>query len=261
MKFCLGTVCWGGYLERYVNVFAENYITIFRKLISAGINCTDIADPRIFYANKKEEEPEIIGENTEKAIKYIETATGKNLKISKASKSHTDETIMYATRNGLRGAFRKAYPEEPKVFFYFPIDDLILPEVVEELIKLSHETKPTACMFKFRVKESVQEYKAFTRPIKSPNDIFPGDWGGYCAYNILNEDDCPLYPKVAIPNIAFYIELYKAGYDEYLSKDICIKHLRHKDSHHYKTKNTEMSMEISKYLSEQKRILKEMECD
>ena len=34
MKFCFGTVCWNGYLERYVDIFINKYTTIYRKLIS-----------------------------------------------------------------------------------------------------------------------------------------------------------------------------------------------------------------------------------
>ena len=75
---------------------------------------------------------------------------------------------------------------------------------------------------------------------------------GYCAYNILDDDKCPLYPKIAIPNVAFYIELFKAGYKEYESEKICIDHLRHQDSHHFKYKNSKMSQEVKDYLIAQK---------
>ena len=31
MKFCFGTVCWNGYLERYIDIFVNNYTTMYRK--------------------------------------------------------------------------------------------------------------------------------------------------------------------------------------------------------------------------------------
>jgi hypothetical protein len=116
-------------------------------------------------------------------------------------------------------------------------------------------------MFQFRVFEPSGSYKAFTKPITSARSIHPNDWGGYCAYNILDEKQCPLYPKIDIPNIAFYIELYKAGYNEYQSKNICINHLRHKDSHHYRVKNTDMSERVEQYLLDQKAELQKQEME
>ena len=87
----------------------------------------------------------------------------------------------------------------------------------------------------------------------SPMELY-GNFG-YCAYNILDEDTCPLYPKIAIPNVAFYAELYRAGYKQRQSKETCIDHLRHKDSHHYKVKNTTMSENVKNYLLEQRKDL------
>ena len=107
-------------------------------------------------------------------------------------------------------------------------------------------------MFKFLVDEGIEKYTAATRPICSYKDIHPNDWGGYCAYNVLDDETCPLYPSIDIPNVAFYAELYKAGYKEYQSKEICIDHLRHKDSHHYKYKSTEMSNRVKKFLMKQR---------
>lgn len=246
MKFCFGTVCWGGYLERYVNIFVNNYITLYRKLIGYGINYRDIPDPRIIC---NEDTP---GPNTEEAAKKLETVTGKKLMIVYDKHKYTVNQIMYSTRNRLRNEYKKAFPKDPKVFFYFPIDDNIRPDIVHELIKLSLANMPLACMFKFFVDQGGNNFTAATRPINSYKDIHPGDWGGYCAYNILNEDACPLYPEMPIPNIAFYAELYRAGYEQYQSKLVCIDHLRHKDSHHYKYKNTDMSREVKDYLMKQR---------
>ena len=249
MKFCFGTVCWGGYLERYIDIFVNNYITIFRRLISLGINYEDIPDPKVVYNN------DASGQITENAAKRLKLTTGKILKLICDKHKYTNETVMYSTRNRLRSEFKKSYPQEKKVFFYFPIDDNVRPELTLELIKLSRSKEPTACMFRFFVAEGAKQYTAATRPICSYKDIHPGDWGGYCAYNILDEEKCPLYPTVAIPNVAFYAELYKAGYKEYSSKDICIDHLRHPDSHHFKTKDTEMSQKVKDYLMKQRRDL------
>lgn len=246
MVFCFGTVCWGGYLERYIDIFANNYVTLFKKLINSGVNYADIADPKIIYNN------DTPGPKTEYIIEKLKLMTGKQLILVCDKHKYTAETIMYSTRNRLRNEFRKTYPSDKKVFFYFPIDDNIRPDTVIELLKLSREKDSTACMFKFLVDEGIERYTAATRPICSYNDIHPGDWGGYCAYNILNEDECPLYPKIDIPNVAFYAELYKAGYKEYQSKEICIDHLRHKDSHHYKYKDTEMSARVREFLMKQK---------
>lgn len=246
MKFCFGTVCWNGYLERYVNIFVNNYITIYRKLTSLGINYVDIANPKIVYNN---DNPNIAVEN---AIKKLEIVTGKKLQLIHDKHKYTNETIMYSTRNRLRNEFKKTYPTDKKVFFYFPIDDSIRPEAVLELIRLGRASEPSACMFRFFVSEGVKHFTAATRPITSYKDIHPGDWGGYCAYNILNEDECPLYPEIAIPNVAFYSELYKAGYKQYGSKEICIDHLRHPDSHHFKYKDTEMSNKVKEYLMNQR---------
>ena len=110
-------------------------------------------------------------------------------------------------------------------------------------------------MFKFYVKQTGSDFTAGTRPINSYKDIHPGDWGGYCAYNILDESKCPLYPKIAIPNVAFYAELYRAGYKQYESKNICVEHLRHADSHHFKYKDTEMTQKVRDYLMEQRKDL------
>lgn len=237
-----------GYLERYIDIFVNNYITLYRKLISLGINYDDIPNPKVIYTN----ESDIPGPKVENANEKLMIATGKKLTLVCDRHKYTPETIMYSTRNRLRNEYKKAYPIEKKVFFYFPIDDNIRPETVTELIKLSKAKTPTACMFKFLVDEGNHKYTAGTRPICSYADIHPGDWGGYCAYNILNEDECPLYPKMPIPNIAFYADLYAAGYKEYSSEKICIDHLRHKDSHHYRYKNATMSKEVSDYLMMQR---------
>lgn len=246
MKFCFGTVCWGGYLERYIDIFVNNYITLFRKLIGLGINYEDIPDPRVVYNG------EVPDKMTERASLKLKFVTGKKLVLVCDKHKYTTEQIMYSTRNRLRMEYRKAFPTDKKVFFYFPIDDNVRPEIVFELIKLSKETVPTACMFKFFVNQGGNNFTAATRPITSYKDIHPSDWGGYCSYNILNEDDCPLYPKIAIPNVAFYADLYKAGYNQYQSDKICIDHLRHGDSHHFKYKNTAMSKEVKDFLMKQR---------
>lgn len=246
MKFCFGTVCWNGYLERYIDMFVNNYVTIYRKLISLGINYDDIANPKVIYNN------DTPGEIVENAAKRLETVTGKKLILVCDKHDYTTDKVMYSTRNRLRTEFRKTYPADRKVFFYFPIDDSIRPEAVLELIRLSRVSEPTACMFRFLVSEGTNKFTASTRPITSYKDINPGDWGGYCAYTIFNEDECPLYPEIAIPNVAFYAELYKAGYKQYGSKDICIDHLRHPDSHHFKYKDTEMSNKVREYLMDKR---------
>ena len=246
MKFCFGTVCWNGYLERFVDIFVNNYITIYRKLISLGINYEDIAEPKIIYNN---DTPDVKVQN---AIKKLAIATGKKLILVCDKHKYTTDKIMYSTRNRLRSEFKKTYPTEKKVFFYFPIDDSVRPEAVLELIRLSRATEPSACMFRFFVAEGAKNFTAATRPITSYKDIHPADWGGYCAYTIFDEDKCPLYPEIAIPNVAFYVELYKAGYKQYGSKEICIDHLRHLDSHHFKYKDTEMSHKVKDYLLEQR---------
>lgn len=253
MIFCFGTVSWNGYLERYVDIFVNNYITIFRKLINLGINYNDIVPPKICYNN------EAPGPAVENAMKKIELVTGKPLQVIHDKHTFTTETIMYSMRNRLRTEFKKDYPTESKVFFYFPIDDSVRPEVTLELVKLSKATVPSACMFKFFVSEGIKKFTAATRPINSYQDIHPGDWGGYCAYNILDEEKCPLYPEIAIPNVAFYTELHKAGYKEYASKNICIDHLRHPDSHHFKYKDTTMSSMVREYLMKQRAELQEKE--
>lgn len=246
MKFCFGTVCWNGYLERYIDMFVNNYITIYRKLISLGINHEDIVDPKVVCNN------DTPGAEVENAIKKLAVATGKKLVLVCDKHNYTTDKVMYSTRNRLRTEFRKTYPTDKKVFFYFPIDDSIRPEAVLELVRLSRVSEPTACMFRFFVSEGAKNFTAATRPIASYEDIHPGDWGGYCAYTIFDEDKCPLYPEIAIPNVAFYIELYRAGYKQYGSKDICIDHLRHPDSHHFKYKDTEMSNKVREYLMDQK---------
>ncbi|MDE5539949.1 MAG: hypothetical protein K2J20_05635 [Bacilli bacterium] len=246
MKYCFGTVCWGDYLNRYIDIFANNYITIFRNLINLGANYEDIADPKVVY---NDDTPELAVEN---ATKKIAMATGKKLVLVCDKHKYTTEKVMYSTRNRLRSEFKKTYPTEKKVFFYFPIDDNVRPTLSLELIKLGRAKEPTACMFKFFVAEGAKQFSAGTRPICSYKDIHPGDWGGYCAYNILNEDKCPLYPAIAIPNVAFYAELYRAGYKEYASKDICVDHLRHPDSHHFKYKDTKMSNTVKDYLMAQR---------
>lgn len=253
MKYCFGTVCWGGYLERFVDIFVNNYITIFRKLMSIGVNYEDVAEPTIVYVSEKDSP----GPITENATKTLMKITGKKLRLICDKHKYSSYTIMYSTRNKLRLEFKKSFPNEPKVYFYFPIDDNIRPETVDELYRLAHKNEPTACMFKFCVVEGAIKYSAGTRPICSWQDIHPGDWGGYCAYNILDEESCPLYPKIAIPNIAFYAELYRAGYTQYQSKEICIDHLRHTDSHHFRVKDTEMTETVKNFLLEQKEDLKE----
>lgn len=246
MIFCFGTVCWGGYLERYVNIFVDNYITIYRKLISLGINHADIVEPKIVCCG------DVAGDNVEKAINTLLIATGKQLNIIYDKRKWSTEKIMYSTRNRLRSEFKKAYPNEQKVYFYFPIDDKVRPEIVSEFIKLSKATEPSACMFKFYVNQGGNDFTATTRPIRSYKDIHPKDWGGYCAYTILDEEKCPLYPTIAIPNIAFYAELYRAGYKQYESEKICIEHLRHGDSHHFKFKDAKMSQDVTKFLLKQR---------
>lgn len=251
MIFCFGTVSWNGYLERYVDIFVNNYITIFRKLINLGINYNDIVAPKICYNN------DTPGSITENAIKKLEIATGKTLQLVCDRHKYTTDTIMYSMRNRLRNEFKKDYSTNEKVFFYFPIDDSIRPEIALELAKLSKVKTPSACMFKFLVSDGIKKFTAATRPITSYQDIHPNDWGGYCAYTIFNEDECPLYPEIAIPNVAFYAELYQAGYKQYASKEICIDHLRHPDSHHFKYKDTTMSENVRAYLLEKRQKLSE----
>lgn len=249
MKYCFGTVCWNGYLNRYIDIFANNYITIFKNLINLGINYEDIADPKVVY---NDDTPDIAVDN---AIKKITIVTGKKLILICDKHKYTTEKVMYSTRNRLRNEFKKSYPNEKKVFFYFPVDDNVRPALTLELTKLSRAKEPSACMFKFFVAEGVKQFVAGTRPITSYKDIHPGDWGGYCAYTIFEEDKCPLYPSIAIPNVAFYAELYKAGYKQYESKEICVDHLRHQDSHHFKYKDTTMSKKVKDYLMEQRLTL------
>lgn len=246
MKYCFGTVCWNGYLERYIDIFINNYITIFRNLIHLGVNYEDIPDPKVVYNN---DTPDRMVEHASLKLKFV---TGKKLILICDKHKYTNETIMYSTRNRLRNEFKKSFPNDKKVYLYFPIDDNIRSAMALELVKLGRAKEPTACMFKFFVAEGAKEFTAGTRPITSYKDIHPGDWGGYCAYNILQEDACPLYPHIAIPNVAFYAELYKAGYKEYASKEICVDHLRHADSHHFKTKDTAMSQRVRDYLMEQR---------
>lgn len=242
MIFCFGTVCWGGYLERYVDLFVDNYCTIYRKLINYGINHIDIVDPKIVY---NDDTP---GTACKMAMQKLAVVTGKKLQLVCDKHKYTPETIMYSTRNRLRNEFKKSYPTDDKVYFYFPVDDSIRTEAVYELMKLRDAKVPTACMFKFYVNQGGNDFTATTRPICSYKDIHPEDWGGYCAYNILDEDKCPLYPEIAIPNVAFYAELYEAGYKEYESEKICIDHLRHEDSHHFRYKDSKMSQDVRDYL-------------
>lgn len=251
MIFCFGTVCWNGYLEKYIDIFVNNYITIYRKLIGLGVNHANIVDPKVCYSYYGD----MPGPATENATKKLEIATGKKLQLICDRHKYTTETIMYSTRNRLRNEFKKSYPTDKKVFFYFPIDDSVRPDVAYELIKLARAKEPTACMFRFFVSEGAKKFTAATRPITTYKDIHPSDWGGYCAYNILDEEKCPLYPEIAIPNVAFYAELYKAGYKQYGSKEICVDHLRHPDSHHFKYKDSAMSERVREYLMEQRQEL------
>jgi len=170
--YCFGTVSWNGYLERYINIFVNNYITLYRGLIHLGINDCDIAEPKIICVN------EVLGSNTKSAIQKLKDATGKKLKLTIIDKNkYTEDTIMYSTRNALRIEFANAFPKDKKVFFYFSIDDYIRPETVFELIHLSKQTVNTACMFKFFVKQARNNFTAGTRPICSYKDIHPEDWG------------------------------------------------------------------------------------
>ena len=223
---------------------------MFKEMIRVGVNYCDIANPTIVYASDVE------GFNTEDALKRLTDATGKKLILVNDEHKYTQNDIMYSTRNRLRSEVRKQYPDDQKVFWYFPIDDSIrAQEAVAELIKLSKVTENSACMFRFHVSQCNNNFSAATHPICSPNDIRHGDWGGYCAYTILNEDECPLYPEIAIPNVAFYVALYEAGYKEYSSDKICVEHLRHSDSHHFRVKDTTMSKTVASYLAEKKKEL------
>ena len=250
MKYCFGSVCWNNYLERYVNTFVNNYITIYKKLLSLGIKKEDIAEPIICYKN------EDVTPLVDAAVKRLQDVTLKKLHLIHIfQEEYSTQTIMYSMRNKLRENFKKVYPTEQKVFFYFPMDDKVLPEIGEELFKLGQKKTPSVCMFQFMVKEGQNTSWEETVPIRSSKDIDPMHWGGYCAYNILDEGKCPLYPKIAVPNVAFYIELYKAGYDEYMSQDLCVVHLRHLDSHHFKYKDSEMTKKVKEYILNQKEEL------
>lgn len=251
MLYCFGTVCWGGYLERYIDIFVNNYITIYRKLISLGVNYVDIANPKVVYNG------DTPGPAVEEAVAKLAKTTGKTLQLVADRRKYNTNTIMYSTRNRLRSEFKKSYPADKKVFFYFPIDDRVRGEAVNELYNLSKMTKLTVCLFKFFVDQGGNNFTAATRPICSYKDIHPDDWGGYCAYNILDEEKCPLYPSIAVPNVAFYVELYKAGYAQYQSKDLCIDHLRHADSHHFKYKDTKMTQNVREYLLNKRKELAE----
>ena len=246
MKFCFGTVCWDGYLERYIDIFINNYITMYRKLVGLGVDYNEIANPKIVYCN------DTPGEITKYARDRLFNATGKSLELIFDRHKWSVQQIMYSTRNRLRTEFKKSYPLDKKVFFYFPIDDNVRSEIVFELMRLKNAKKPTACMFKFYVNQGGNDFTAGTRAITSYQDIHPEDWGGYCAYNILNEEECPLYPEIDIPNVAFYAELYRVGYYEYESENICIDHLRHGDSHHFKHKNTDMTTRVKDFLLAQR---------
>ena len=243
MKYCFGSVSWSGYLERYIDLFVDNYIRLFKELIRVGVNYTDIADPVIVYAN------DIEGFSTETEVQRLYDVTGKKLVLVNDKSKYSQDNIMYSTRNRLRTKFRTMYPDDQKIFWYFPIDDKIKEEpAVYELVKLSGVKENAACMFKFYVNQGANNFTAGTTPITSYVDIHTNDWGGYCAYTILDEDKCPLYPEIAIPNVAFYIALYEAGYKQYASEKICVEHLRHLDSHHFKTKDTQMSEKVKEYL-------------
>ena len=171
MIFCFGTVCWGGYLERYIDIFVNNYITIYRKLIAMGINHADIVNPKVVYCG------DTPGQKVEYAVNKLTVSTGKKLELICDKHKWSTEKIMYSTRNRLRNEFRKSYPTDKKVYFYFPIDDSIRPEIVQELIKLKQATEPSACMFKFYVNQGGNDFVAGTRPICSYKDIHPNDWG------------------------------------------------------------------------------------
>ena len=73
MKYCFGSVSWSGYLERYVDIFVDNYIRLFKELIRVGVNYIDIADPVIVYAN------DIEGFTTEEQVQKLYDVTGKKL--------------------------------------------------------------------------------------------------------------------------------------------------------------------------------------
>ena len=70
MIFCFGTVSWNGYLERYVDIFVNNYITIYRKLISLGVNYANIANPKICY-NYYGDMPGPVTENAAKKLEIV----------------------------------------------------------------------------------------------------------------------------------------------------------------------------------------------
>ena len=250
IKYCFGSVCWGGYLERYINIFAQNYIKLYRSLIYQEISYDKIANPIVVY---NEDTPDIASQF---AINIIKKETGKDLILIEDKHKYNNRNIMYSTRNTLRKEFKNTYPGE-KVYFYFPMDDrLKSDEISKELIKLAKSKVLSACLFKFLVKEDNKEYIAQTIPINSYLDIKPDSWGGYCAYKIIDDDKCPLYPKMPIPNVAFYVELYKKGYIEYSSNKVCIEHLRHKDSHHFKYKDDEITKETKEYLLKQQKELR-----
>lgn len=253
IKYCFGSVSWDGYLERYINIFAQNFIKLYRSLIAQNVNYEEIANPIVVYNGDK---PDIASEF---AINVVKKETGKELILIQDKHKYNNSNIMYSMRNTLRKEFKKACPDE-KVYFYFPMDDRIKgEETAKELIKLSKEEKPSACLFKFLVKEQENQYFAETKPIKSYQDINPDNWGGYCAYKIVNDEECPLYPRIPVPNVAFYIELFKKGYIEYSSSTTCVEHLRHKDSHHFKFKNEKITQETKDYLLKQKEELMKKE--
>ena len=77
MIFCFGTVCWNGYLEKYIDIFVNNYITIYRKLIGQGVNHANIIDPKVCYSCYGD----MPGPHKENAIKKLEIAIGKKLKL------------------------------------------------------------------------------------------------------------------------------------------------------------------------------------
>lgn len=164
-----------------------------------------------------------------------------------------DSTVMGVLRN--RGVERIA----TEWWFYFAIDDELLPHACEEIVN----TDADAISIRF---DCIDVNKELLKDQQSPHLTTLEDiknwrntkWGGYTA--VRGNTDLRYNEDIEVPNLTLHFDLFKRNLKVVKSKSILVVHHRWSESHHFKSeKDGSRRNSISAIDKKAQEIIKEKE--
>lgn len=182
-------------------------------------------------------------------IQYMENQTVKPEMLIVLGKNHGAD-IGYLKKKKVKyvicdsdnmGELRNKGLEKIKTKFwlYFSIDDELLPNACEEIIKEDQD----ALSIRF---STIQVGGAITKDCKSPtinniDDLMNWEkmWGGYVA--VKGNTDLRFREDIEVPNLSFHFELFRRGIKTKQSNNILIVHHRRPNSHHFRNEKERKS--------------------